>query len=398
MLLSRRATAVSESATLLVAEKAKKLKAAGVDVVDLSVGEPDFETVPAAQAAGISAIENGFTRYTPASGIPELKKAIADKLRKENGLEYEPADILVSCGAKHSIYNILHVACNPGDEVLIPAPYWVSYPAQVLHVGAKPVFVPTSEKDGFVLRAADVAKHLTRKSKVLIVNSPNNPTGAVYPEAELRKIAALAVKSGLLVISDEIYEKLVYGGARHVSLASFGKKAKDSTVVINGVSKSHAMTGWRIGYAAGPRQVISAAAGYQSHVTSNPCSISQKAAVAALTQAGNWTAKMAREFDRRRLYVLARLSKMPLVANAMPAGAFYVLVNISRLVGHGRGEGAIRDDASFATVLLERGHVAAVPGGPFGAPNFVRFSYATSLSRITEGLDRFENLVREIAR
>ena len=280
--IAKRAQAIKPSPTLATAAKAKAMKSQGIDVVDFGVGEPDFDTPENVKQAGIKAIQSGFTKYTPAGGTDELKEAVLEKFRKDNNLTYERAQILISCGAKHSLYNIAEALFDPGDEIIIPSPYWVSYPDQVILNDATPVFVETTEEEGFKLSAQKLEKAITQKTKALVLNSPSNPTGLAYDRKTLEEIAAIAVKHRIYVISDEIYEKLLYDGFTHISIASFGQEIKDLTIVVNGVSKSHSMTGWRIGYTAGPKAIITAMANIQSQSTSNPCSISQKAAVEAL--------------------------------------------------------------------------------------------------------------------
>jgi aspartate aminotransferase len=302
--IAKRAQAIKPSPTLATAAKAKAMKAQGIDVVDFGVGEPDFDTPENVKQAGIKAIQTGCTKYTPAGGTDELKEAVIEKLKKDNGLQYEKSQILISCGAKHSLYNIAEALFDPGDEVIIPSPYWVSYPDQVLLNDATPVIVETTEEEGFKLSAKKLAKAITGKTKALVLNSPSNPTGLAYNRKTLEDIAALAVQHRIYVISDEIYEKLIYDGFTHTSIASLGQEIKSQTIVVNGVSKSHAMTGWRIGYAAGPKDVITAMANIQSQSTSNPSSISQKAAVEALRGPQDFIGTMNAEFDKRRKYMV----------------------------------------------------------------------------------------------
>ena len=328
--IAKRAKAIKPSPTLATAAKAKAMKAQGIDVVDFGVGEPDFDTPENVKQAGIKAIQSGFTKYTPAGGTDELKDAVIDKFRNDNDLAYEQSQILISCGAKHSLYNIAEALFDPGDEILIPSPYWVSYPDQVLLNDAIPVIVETTEAEGFTLSAKKLEQAVTKKTKALILNSPSNPTGLAYDKKTLEEIAAVAVRHQFHVISDEIYEKLLYDGFKHVSIASLGKEIQALTIVVNGVSKSHAMTGWRIGYAAGPKDVLSAMANIQSQSTSNPCSISQKAAVEALRGPQDFIQTMNAEFDKRRRYMVERLRKMQGVTCLMPVGAFYAFPDVSR--------------------------------------------------------------------
>ncbi|HWR72976.1 MAG TPA: pyridoxal phosphate-dependent aminotransferase [Nitrospirota bacterium] len=394
--IAKRAMAIKPSPTLATAAKAKAMKAQGIDVVDFGVGEPDFDTPENVKQAGIKAIQSGFTKYTPAGGTDELKEAVIDKLRKDNGLSYEKSQVLISCGAKHSLYNIAEALFDPGDEVIIPAPYWVSYPDQAILNDAVPVIVETKEAEGFRISAAALDRAVTKKTKAIILNSPSNPTGLAYDRKTLEKVAEVALKHRVYVISDEIYEKLVYDGFEHVSIASLGKEIKDLTIVVNGVSKSHSMTGWRIGFAAGPKDVITAMANIQSQSTSNPTSISQKAAVEALRGPQGFIATMNAEFDRRRKYMVERLNKMPGVSCLMPVGAFYAFPNVSKLYGKASNGKVIRNSSDLAGLLLEEGKVALVSGDAFGADAHIRLSYATSLENITKGLDRIEAMVKKI--
>ena len=389
--IAKRALAIKPSPTLATAAKAKALKAQGYDVVDFGVGEPDFDTPDNVKEAAMRAIRSGFTKYTPASGTDELKEAVVEKLGKDNGLEYERSQIIISCGAKHSLYNIAEALFDPRDEVIIPSPYWVSYPDQVLLNDAKPVIVKTTEQEGFKLSAKKLEKAITKKTKAIILNSPSNPTGLAYDAKTLEEIAAIAVKRGIYVISDEIYEKLIYDGFRHVSIASLGPEIKNLTIVVNGVSKSHAMTGWRIGYAAGPKDVITAMANIQSQSTSNPASISQKAAVEALRGPQDFIVTMNVEFDKRRRYMVDRLNKINGVSCLMPVGAFYAFPKISSFFGKRTPNGTtIRNSADLAVYLLEDAKVALVSGDAFGAKDHIRLSYATSMENIVKGMDRIE--------
>jgi aspartate aminotransferase len=388
--IAKRAMAIKPSPTLATAAKAKAMKAQGIDVVDFGVGEPDFDTPENVKQAGIKAIQSGFTKYTPAGGTDELKDAVIDKFKKDNDLAYERSQVLISCGAKHSLYNIAEALFDPGDEVIIPAPYWVSYPDQVLLNDATPVIVETTAEEGFTLTAKKLEKAVTKKTKALVLNSPSNPTGLAYDKKTLEEIAAVAVRHQFYVISDEIYEKLLYDGFNHCSIASLGKEIKDLTVVVNGVSKSHAMTGWRIGYAAGPKDVLSAMANIQSQSTSNPCSISQKAAVEALRGPQAFIATMNVEFDKRRRFMVERLNAMKGVTCLMPVGAFYAFPDVSRLFGKSVNGKTIKGSADLAAYLLEDAQVALVSGDAFGAEAYIRLSYATSMENIQKGLDRIE--------
>lgn len=396
--IAKRAQSIKPSPTLAAAAKAKSMKARGIDVVDFGVGEPDFDTPENVKAAGIKAIESGFTKYTPSSGIDELKQAILDKLIKDNGLEYEKSEILVSCGAKHSLYNIAEALFDPGDEVIIPAPYWVSYPDQVLLNDAKPVIVNTTEDEGFKLSAERLEAAVTKKTKALILNSPSNPTGLAYDKKTLEEIATIAVKHRFYIISDEIYEKILYDGFEHISIASLGREIKNITIIVNGVSKSHSMTGWRIGYAAGPKDVITAMANIQSQSTSNPTSISQMAAVEALRGPQDFIENMNREFDRRRRYMVERLNRMEGLKCLMPVGAFYAFPRVSALFGRKTRDGkVINNSGDLAAYLLDEAHVSLVSGDAFGAGDYIRLSYATSMENITKGLDRMEEAIKRLS-
>jgi aspartate aminotransferase len=388
--IAKRARSIKPSPTLAMAAKAKAMKAQGIDVVDFGVGEPDFDTPENVKQAGIKAIQSGFTKYTPASGTDELKDAVIEKFKTDNGLSYERSQVLISCGAKHSLYNIAEAIFDPGDEVIIPSPYWVSYPDQVLLNDASPVVVETTEQEGFRISAAKLEKAVTARTKAIILNSPSNPTGLAYDRKTLEEIAAVAARHRIYVISDEIYEKLVYDGFKHSSIASLGSEIKDLTIVVNGVSKSHAMTGWRIGYAAGPKDVITAMANIQSQSTSNPTSISQKAALEALRGPQDFLPKMNAEFDKRRRYMVERLNTMHGVTCLMPVGAFYAFPNVSKLYGRSAGSRVIRNSNDMAAYLLEDAKVALVSGDSFGTDAYIRLSYATSMDNITRGLDRIE--------
>lgn len=394
--IAKRASAIKPSPTLATAAKAKAMKAQGIDVVDFGVGEPDFDTPDNVKEAAKRAIQSGFTKYTPASGTDELKEAVIEKFKKDNGLQYEKSQILVSCGAKHSLYNVAEALFDPGDEVIIPSPYWVSYPDQVLLNDAKPVIVETTEAEGFKLSARKLEKAVTKKTKALVLNSPSNPTGLAYDRKALEEIAAIAVKHGFYVISDEIYEKLLYDGFTHVSIASLGPKIKDLTIVVNGVSKSHAMTGWRIGYAAGPKDVITAMANIQSQSTSNPASISQKAAVEALRGPQDFIRIMNVEFDKRRKFMVERLNRIKGFSCLMPVGAFYAFPRVSALYGKSAGGKTIRNSSDFAAFLVEEAKVALVSGDAFGADAHIRLSYATSMEIIEKGLNRIEEAVKRL--
>ncbi len=396
MKLAARVGRIAPSPTLAMAATAKAMAAQGIDVIDFSTGEPDFDTPEPVKAAAEAAIRAGFTKYTPSSGIDELRSAIADKFQQELGLRYDKSQILVSCGAKHSLYNLAEALLEEGDEIIIPTPYWVSYSDQALLNDATAVLLPTREEEDYAIRPAELERLITPRTKALIVNSPCNPTGATYDRGMLEAIAAIAVKHNLVVISDEIYEKVIYDGARHVSIATLGPEVAARTVIINGVSKAYAMTGWRIGYAAGPKNLIAAMGTIQSQSTSNPCSISQKAAVAALKFGTPFTTHMVAEFDRRRRMLVDGLNKLPGVTCRMPGGAFYAFPNIKGLLGKRSPEGTIASPTELANYLLKHAQIAVVPGEPFGSNNHVRLSYATSMENITRGLDRLQKAFAQL--
>jgi aspartate aminotransferase len=387
MQLSSRANSLTPSLSLSVDSKAKAMKSEGLDVCGFGAGEPDFDTPEHIKAAAIAALESGFTKYTPSSGIPELRQAIADKLQQENGISYKPSQIIVSTGAKHSCYNAILATCQPGDEVIIPSPYWLSYPEMVRLAGADPIFVQTKEENGWKITRDEFENAMTPRTKMIIINSPNNPTGAVYTREEIEGIAAVAAEEEILILADEIYEKLVYDGLEHVSIASLGPEFYDLTITVNGFSKAYAMTGWRLGYLGAPDPIARAIDSIQSHVTSNPCSFAQKGALAALNGDQQSVADMRDEFNMRRQYIIDRFAKISSVSIVKPAGAFYVLANISKLG---------LTSQNFADRLLSKANVSVVPGIAFGDDRTVRFSYATSLDVIKKGMDRFEDFCRTL--
>ena len=397
MVLAERVKGIKPSPTLAVDARAKAMKAEGIDVVGFGAGEPDFDTPENIKEAAVRALKGGFTKYTAVGGTDELKDAIINKLKNDNGINYDRSQIIVSTGAKHSLYNVAQALYGPGDEVIIPAPYWVSYPDQVILNDATPVIVQTREDEGFVLTAAAFERAITPKTKALILNSPSNPTGLGYPKEALEKIAEVAVKHKVMVISDEIYEKITYDGFRHVSIASLGSEIKDLTITINGLSKSHAMTGWRLGYAAGPKEVIGAMTKIQSQSTSNPCSITQKAAVEALNGPQDFLPVMVAEFDKRRKYIVERLNAIPGVSCPTPVGAFYAFPRVSPIYGKSFKGKEIKGSADLAAYLLEEAKVAVVSGDAFGADEYIRLSYATSMAAIEKGLDRIEKAVSELS-
>ena len=396
MRLAERTKAIKPSPTLAINAKAKALKTAGEDIINFGVGEPDFDTPENIKEAAIKALRDGFTKYTPVGGIDELKNAIIEKFKNDNNLNYEKDEILVSCGAKHSLYNIAEALFGQGDEVIIPAPYWVTYPDQVLLNDAKPVIIETDEKNSFMIEPDGLKERLTDKTKALILNSPSNPTGLAYNKEGLETIAELAVEHDLYIISDEIYEKLVYDGFKHISIASLGKEIKLRTVVVNGLSKSHSMTGWRIGFTAGPRDITRAMTNIQSQSTSNPASIAQKAAVEALTGPQDFLPGMISEFDKRRKYMINRLNAIKDISCRTPIGAFYAFPNISSCLGKKFNDPVMENSLDLSTYLLEQAKVASVPGSAFGNDKFIRLSYATSMENIKKAMDRIEKAVSDL--
>ncbi|MGI6238045.1 MAG: pyridoxal phosphate-dependent aminotransferase [Christensenellales bacterium] len=396
--LSRTCLGISPSATLAIDTKAKALAAAGNDVIQFGVGEPDSDTPAFICDAAKAAIDAGMTRYTPVAGTLELRREIAKKFERDNALTYDPAgEVFVSTGAKQVIFVALCAMLNPGDEVIIPAPFWVSYPEMVRMAGGVPVFAPTRADRHFVFDAGDIAPYVTPRTKAIILNSPSNPCGSVLPRASLEGIAKLAVARGFYVISDEIYESLVYDGAQHHSIAALGADIFAQTVVVNGVSKTYAMTGWRIGYAAGPRAIIAAMTAYQSHSTSNPNSIAQAAATAALADGnGACVREMVAAFDRRRKLIHRLVNDVPGLSAQLPAGAFYLMVNIGALIGKKYQGEVIGGSDRFAELLLEHEHVAVVPGKAFGDDAHVRLSYATSDEKIARGIARMAAFTQKL--
>ena len=387
MEISTRAAQLTPSLTLSIDSKAKAMKLEGIDICGFGAGEPDFDTPDHIKAAAIAALEAGFTKYTPSSGLPELRQAIAEKFANDNHLEYRPSQIIVSNGAKHSCYNAILATCERDDEVIIPSPYWVSYPDMVRLAGAEPVIVQTSERNGWKMTAEEFENAMTPRTKMVIMNSPGNPSGAVYTREELEAIVAVAAEEDIFILSDEIYEKLVYDGFEHVSIASLSKQAYDLTITVCGFSKSYAMTGWRLGYMGAPEEIAKAVDSIQSHSTSNPCSFAQKGGIAALRGDQQPLRDMHDEFDMRRNYMYDRVSKIPNITAVKPHGAFYVLVNISQLG---------LTSQNFADRLLSKANVAVIPGAAFGDDRTIRLSYATSIDVIKKGLDRFQDFCRTL--
>lgn len=393
--LTARANRLSPSMTLAISAQYKNLVREGKDAINFSVGEPDFDTPRFICDATIDAINSGFTRYTAASGIPELKEAICDKLLTDNGLEYTNKNIIVGTGAKQPLFNAFLVLCEAGDEVIVPTPYWVSYSEQVKVTDATPIYVECREENDFKLDINDLKAAITPKTKAMIFSSPVNPTGAIYSAEEMKEIADLAVEHDFYVIADEIYEKLVYDNNKHVSIASFGPEIKARTVVINGMSKAYAMTGWRMGYAAASVEIIAAMNKIQGHSTSNPTSFVQKGAVAALNGPKDSIEAMRVAFEERRNFMVETMNEIPGVSCRMPGGAFYVMMNIKDLFGREIKGYKIENSMDFANALLKETFVALVPGSAFGAEGYVRLSYANSIPKIAEGLRRIAEFVKQ---
>ncbi len=396
MILSKKAMGISPSLTLAITAKAKKMKAEGIDVIGFGAGEPDFNTPKNIQEAAIKAIQEGLTRYTAASGIIELKEAIVNKLKNDNGLEYKTSQIVISTGAKQCLANVFQAILNTGDEVIIGAPYWVSYPELVQLADGVPVYVHTEEKNNFKITVEELEKVATKNTKAIVINSPNNPTGTAYTREELQALADFAKDKNILIISDEIYEKLLYGENGHISIASLSEDAYNRTIVINGVSKAYAMTGWRIGYAASSEAITKLMSNIQSHTTSNPCSISQYASVEALNGDQSEVERMKVEFKNRRDYMVERINAIDNLSCIKPEGAFYVMVNISKVLNKEVDGSIIKDSLIFSDLLLEKERVAVIPGIAFGVDEFIRLSYATSIENIKNGLDRIEKFVNTI--
>lgn len=391
-MLSNKAKGISPSPTLAIDAKFKEMKANGEDVVGFGCGEPDFDTPKHIKDAAIAAINAGMTKYTPAAGTLDLRKAVAKKFKDENGLDYAPTDIVISNGAKHSLVNAFMAILNPGDEVIVPAPFWVSYPEMIKIADGVPVILNTKEENDFKASVEDFEKALSQKTKAIVLNSPSNPTGMVYTEEELRKIADFAVKHNVYVISDEIYEHLIYEG-KHVSIASFNEKIKALTIVINGVSKTYAMTGWRIGYAAAAPEIAKIMSNIQSHASSNPNSIAQAATIAALEGGMAEVEMMKKHFVERRDYMIETINSIDGVSCKKPQGAFYIMMSIKGLIGKEFYGKIINNSNDFANLFLEKAKVAVVPGNGFGADEYVRWSYATSMENIKEGLVRLKKLL-----
>jgi aspartate aminotransferase len=388
MKLAARVSLIKPSPTLTIQAKANALKAAGRDIIGFGAGEPDFDTPQNIKAAAVRALEAGFTKYTPVGGIDELKDAVVAKLQRDNQLTYKRSEVVISCGAKHSLFNIAQVLFEEGDEVLIPSPYWVSYTDIVYLTGAQPVVIKTNVADGFKLQPAQLEAAITPRTRAIIISSPSNPAGVTYTLKELQALAEVIVRKGIMVVSDDIYEKIIYDDLSFYTLAQLSEDLKRLSIVVNGVSKTYSMTGWRIGYCAGAEEVIAAITKYQSQNTSNPTSIAQKAAVEALNGPQESVEMMRKEFQRRRDVITAKLNAIPGVTCLKPQGAFYVFPNVQSYYGRSFGAKTITSSAEMATYLLDESNVALVPGGDFGHDDHIRLSYATSMEQIEKGVDR----------
>ncbi|HWP60560.1 MAG TPA: pyridoxal phosphate-dependent aminotransferase [Candidatus Acidoferrales bacterium] len=396
MKLSERSKAIKPSVTLAVTAKAQAMRARGVDLVSFAAGEPDFDTPEHIKEAAVRALEKGMTKYTDVRGVEPLRAAIAEKYRREYGLEFTPDEVIVSCGGKHALYNVLQAVIDPGDEVVIPAPYWVSYSDMVLLCGGVPRIVPTTEENGFRLTPEQLEKNVSAKTRAFILNSPCNPTGAAYDRAALEGLARVLERHDCLLISDDIYEKIVYDGFQFHTMLALAPKLRERTVILNAVSKTYSMTGWRIGYALGPRAIISAAGTIQSQSTSNPTSFAQAAALEAITGPQDCVEAMAREFQKRRDLLVERLNAMDGVQCLKPQGAFYVFPNVRGLLGKKAGEVTIDSPCALAEFFLEKAQVALVPGEDFGSKENVRLTYSTALADIEKGCDRIEAAIKQL--
>ncbi len=392
MKLTKRVLNMSPSPTMAITSKAKEMRAKGIDVIGFGAGEPDFDTPEHIKEAAKRAIDEGFTKYTPPAGIPELRKAVAEKLKDENGIDYDVSQIVITDGAKQALFSLVLSVIEEGDEVIIPAPYWVTYPEQVKFAGGKPVFVETKEENEFSLTLEDIEPAVTERTKLLILCTPNNPTGSAIDREELERIGKFCAERGILIASDECYEKLTYDGFKHTSIASISEEIKSITVTINALSKAFSMTGWRVGYAAGPEEIISSMIKINSQSISNVNSIAQKAAVTALTGSQDFLKKWLKAFDERRRYMIEKLNEIPGVKCLLPKGAFYAFPNVKELIE----KSELKDDFQLADYLLEKAKIAVVPGSAFGMAGYLRLSYATSMENIVEGLKRFKEAVEEL--
>ena len=394
--LSQKINKIQPSATLSITAKAKQLKSKGIKVISFGAGEPDFDTPQNVKQKLIEALNKGLTKYTPTAGIPELKQAIVEKLKQENNLEYTPDEVIVCCGAKHAIFNAVCALVDDGDEVLVPSPYWVSYPEMINFAGGKFIPIPTDEKTNFKITSEILKKYITPKTKLLILNYPSNPTGMTYTKEELEDIAKVLVENQIYCISDEIYEKLVYDSLTHTSIASLNEEIKKLTITINGLSKAYSMTGWRVGYACGSKEIIKAMNNLQDHSTSNITTFVQYASVEALKNSAQFVSMMVSEFEKRRNYIVEEINKIPYLKTIKPQGAFYVWVNIKELKGKKFNGQVITDSLKLSEILLEEVKVVVVPGFAFGDDDYIRLSYATSLEDIKEGIENIKNFVTKL--
>ncbi|MEA2110325.1 MAG: pyridoxal phosphate-dependent aminotransferase [Pseudomonadota bacterium] len=394
--LASRVQQIKPSPTLAISAKAKAMQAAGVDVINFGAGEPDFDTPENIKTAGIKAIQDGFTRYTAVPGIPELKKAIQQKLERENGLKYETDEIIVSCGGKHSFYNMAQALLDPDDEIIVPSPYWVSYPPMIQLAGGKAVIIPTTEDQGFKITPEQLRQHISEKTRAVVINSPSNPTGSAYSPAELQELAVVIAENNILIISDEIYEHIIYDDFTQQSIAAVSPQMKERTIILNGVSKSYAMTGWRIGFTAAPASLVAAMTKIQSQSTSNPTSISQKAAIEAYNGPQDFIAMVLPAFDERRRYIVSALNNIPGISCFNPTGAFYAFPQVKNLLAKSFHGQPIDSSLNLCALLLDEAKIAAVPGEAFGAPGYLRLSYATSLENIKNGMERLASFVRQL--
>ncbi len=394
--LAPRVQQIKPSPTLAISAKAKAMQAAGVDVINFGAGESDFDTPENIKAAAIKAIQAGFTRYTAVAGIPELKQAIQQKLKRENGLVYETDEIIVSCGGKHSFYNMAQALLNPGDEVIVPSPYWVSYPPMIQLAGGKAVIIPTTEAQGFKISPEQLREHITEKTRAVVINSPSNPTGSAYSLTELQELAAVITENNILAISDEIYEHIIYDDFAQHSIAAVNPQMKERSIILNGVSKSYAMTGWRIGFTAAPAPLVAAMTKIQSQSTSNPTSISQKAAIEAYNGPQDFITMVLSAFDERRRYIVKTLNGIQGISCFNPTGAFYAFPQVKDLLAKSFAGQSLDSSLNLCTLLLDEAKIAAVPGEAFGAPGYLRLSYATSLENIKNGMERLKNFVQQL--
>ncbi len=395
--ISQKIKKIQPSATLSITAKAKQLKSQGIKVINFAAGEPDFDTPQNVKQRCIEALNKGLTKYTPTAGIPELKQAIVEKLKQENNIEYTPDEVIVCSGAKHAIFNAICALVDDNDEVLVPSPYWVSYPEMINFAGGKFIPIPTDETTNFKITDDILKKYITKNTKLLILNYPSNPTGMSYTKEELEKIAKVLIENQIYCISDEIYEKLTYDGFKHISIASLNEEIKKLTITINGLSKAYSMTGWRVGYACGPKEIIKVMNNLQDHSTSNITTFVQYASVEAIKNSNEFVSMMVSEFEKRRNYIVEEINKIPCLKTIKPQGAFYVWVNIKELKGKKLNGEIITNSLKLSELLIEEAKVAAIPGSAFGNDNYIRLSYATSLEDIKEGVENIKNFVQKLS-